>query len=183
MKKSLSKLAVVLGIVIQAMTMAQGFAMEQTSTLSKIEEENSQENFPFDDSGRPPVTRIDPSVLEALGELVRDPNSFIRPCPFCHAPTEKSAGCNAMLCPLCKNEWHWIKGRARIAGRFSIPHDFSPDQARMYKIPGDEDYLPGMECAFTAEAEKNKDKIKIMNDASEQGASQFFEGLEDSLSP
>ncbi len=50
---------------------------------------------------------IDENHLQAMKslQLIHD---FSKPCPKCHAPTEKNGGCNHMHCSRCGHHWCWI---------------------------------------------------------------------------
>ena len=94
------------------------------------------------------------------GADVHNPESGLRPCPYCLTPAAKDGGCNHVVCqnPACRREWHFIKGKLRT---HSFTHDFNARDPltgaevvppRLYRVRGDEGYIEGrdMECAFPA---------------------------------
>ncbi|MBF0208006.1 MAG: hypothetical protein HQK53_14095, partial [Oligoflexia bacterium] len=88
-----------------------------------------------------------------------NPEAQIRPCPYCGTPAGKNDACNSVMCAVCLNEWHFIRGIPRgvyLAPGSSFTHDFNvegmPVPPRKYRVPGDEDYVGEHQLsAFPAE--------------------------------
>ena len=87
----------------------------------------------------------DPTVLQNLAEMQRS----TRPCPNCHAPSQKINGCSQVFCYACKRSWMWDTGRLVALGDWQHSPDYydyiRKTQGTVPRAPGDH---PGLAHDF-----------------------------------
>lgn len=71
-----------------------------------------------------------------------NPESRLRPCPYCGTPCERRDGCNSVNCFVCYQPFNIVDGAPREKTSFSAFNWFSigGTPARRYRVPGDRDW-------------------------------------------
>lgn len=104
----------------------------------------------------------DPAALATAKLLAAD----TRPCPSCHVPIHRTAGCDQMWCTNCNTAYSWNTGNVIERGQLHNPHYFEFLNRQTapirhadndFECPGDETTMPGR--GFTAAAFRNSQNL------------------------